>query len=70
MTSKMFTRQDAAMAASSASIPQEHAEKMIQMALGKYVTPSKTELKKKIITPGNYVSTRISQKPSANASHW
>jgi len=44
----MFTRQDAAMAASSASIPQEHAEKMIQMALGKYVTPSKTELKKKL----------------------
>ncbi len=45
MTTKMFTRQDAAMAASSANIPQEHAEKMIQMALGKYVTPCTLKLK-------------------------
>jgi hypothetical protein len=42
----MFTRQDAAMAASTAAIPQAHAEKMIQMALGKYVTPSKQTVKK------------------------
>jgi hypothetical protein len=35
MTSKMFTRQDAAMAASAAIISQDPAEKMIQMALGK-----------------------------------
>ena len=41
----MFTRQDAAMAASKAAIPQEHAEKMIQMALGKYITPNKQTLK-------------------------
>jgi hypothetical protein len=46
MTSKtMFTRQDAVMETSTAAIPKEHAEKMVQMALGKYVTPSKKEIK-------------------------
>jgi hypothetical protein len=43
----MVTRQDAAMATSTAAIPKEHAEKMVQMALGKYVTPSKKEIKTK-----------------------
>ena len=43
----MVTRQDAAMATSTAAIPKEHAEKMVQMALGQYVTPSKKEIKTK-----------------------
>jgi hypothetical protein len=47
MTSKMFTRQDAAMGTSTAAIPKEHAAKMKQMALGKYGTPSKKEIKTK-----------------------
>ena len=43
MTSKtMFTRQDAAIASANTGIPKEHADKMIQMALGQYVTPTKT----------------------------
>jgi hypothetical protein len=42
----MFTRQDAAMAALTTAITNEYAEKMIQMALGKYVTPSKQSVKK------------------------
>ncbi len=45
----MFTRQDAAMAISKTVIPPEHAEKMLQMALGKYhVTPSKKAIEKKL----------------------
>ena len=38
---KMYTRQDAAKDAASTNISREHAEKMIQMAQGKYVTPTK-----------------------------
>ena len=38
----MFTRQDAAIASANTGIPKEHADKMIQMALGQHVTPTKT----------------------------
>ena len=45
---KMYTRQDAAKDAASTNISSEHAEKMIQMAQGKYVTPTKNHGMKQI----------------------
>ena len=44
----MYTRQDAAKDAASTNISREHAEKMIQMAQGKYVTPTKSHGMKQI----------------------